>query len=292
MRSEDLDLEACAREPIHVPSSIQPHGLLFVVDPATDRIVQAAGDTAAVLGLAGSPLGRTVDDVLGHSLADLVQRSGVGLLGKPAYLTTLRPSGAAGALSVVAHGAQAGAVVEVMPAGRTASAAEALGSLRAATERIAEASDLGEACAVAAAEMRRVCGYDRVMIYRFFADGSGAVIAESKAARLAPFLNHRYPESDIPRQARELYRRTAIRVIPDVSYTPAPLVPAISPVTGEPLDMSHCALRRLDVGVAAGPGRAVGTHRLPQHNGQTGGLRNPGNLPPRRPGAVPAHPGA
>jgi two-component system, chemotaxis family, sensor kinase Cph1 len=65
------------------------------------------------------------------------------------------------------------------------------------------------------------------------------VIAEVKSANLAPFLNHRYPESDIPAQARELYRRSAIRVIPDVGYTPAPLLPPGDP----PLDMSHCTLR-------------------------------------------------
>ena len=28
------DLDACAREPIHIPGSIQPHGVLLVVDPA------------------------------------------------------------------------------------------------------------------------------------------------------------------------------------------------------------------------------------------------------------------
>ena len=81
------------------------------------------------------------------------------------------------------------------------------------------------------------------MIHRFHADGSGSVIAEDKDARLAPFLNHRHPESDIPQQARELYRRTAIRSTPDVSYVPAPLMPSPTPFTDQPLDMSRCALR-------------------------------------------------
>ncbi|MEO8185609.1 MAG: diguanylate cyclase, partial [Deltaproteobacteria bacterium] len=48
---------------------------------------------------------------------------------------------------------------------------------------------------------------------------------------------------DIPAQARELYRRNAIRTIPDVGYTPALLEPPRYPTTKQPLDMSHCILR-------------------------------------------------
>ena len=71
------------------------------------------------------------------------------------------------------------------------------------------------------------------MIYRFLRDGSGSVVAEDKAEALTPFLNHRYPASDIPKQARELYLRNLIRVIPDVNYTPSPLVPALNPATAQ-----------------------------------------------------------
>ena len=81
------------------------------------------------------------------------------------------------------------------------------------------------------------------MIYRFLHDGSGSVAAEDRAEALPPFLNHRYPASDIPKQARELYLRNLIRVIPDVSYTPAPLIPPLNPATKAPLDMSDCTLR-------------------------------------------------
>src|SRR5262249_14407332 len=43
--------------------------------------------------------------------------------------------------------------------------------------------------------------------------------------------------------ARELYVRNVVRVIPDVNYTPVPLVPQICPATCGPLDMSDCILR-------------------------------------------------
>jgi light-regulated signal transduction histidine kinase (bacteriophytochrome) len=54
-------------------------------------------------------------------------------------------------------------------------------------------------------ERARVAQYDRVMIYRFMADGSGWVIAESREPELAPFLDLHYPAADIPQQARALY---------------------------------------------------------------------------------------
>ena len=43
------DLDACAREPIHIPGSIQPHGVLLVVDPADGRVLQASANASAVL---------------------------------------------------------------------------------------------------------------------------------------------------------------------------------------------------------------------------------------------------
>ena len=81
------------------------------------------------------------------------------------------------------------------------------------------------------------------MIYRFLHDGAGSVVAEDKIDALDPFLHHRYPAADIPKQARALYLQNLIRVIPDANYTPAPLVPALNPQTNAPLDMSECALR-------------------------------------------------
>jgi len=50
------DLTNCDREPIHIPGSIQPHGLLLVLDPDTLAILQAAGDAGRLLGWPDGPL--------------------------------------------------------------------------------------------------------------------------------------------------------------------------------------------------------------------------------------------
>lgn len=233
------NLAACAREPIHVPGAIQPHGILLVLDPDSDGIIQAAGDAAAVVGFDGPMAGATMQAVFGVSLGNLMRQSGIAVRSQPTYIGTLHASGGRGDLTLLAHWAHRVAVVEALPAGPSATAAATLADIRSITELIGEATDVLEACRRAAGEIGRITGYDRIMVYRFLPDGSGAVIAEVKHSDLTPFLNHRYPESDIPAQARELYRRSAIRVIPDVGYTPAPLNPPHDP----PLDMSHCILR-------------------------------------------------
>lgn len=86
-------------------------------------------------------------------------------------------------------------------------------------------------------------GFDRVMLYRFENDGSGTAIAEAKSAQIDSFLGWHYPASDIPQQAKELYRLNLLRIIPDVFYDPIPLEPALNPVTGAPLDLSLSVLR-------------------------------------------------
>jgi len=238
-----LDTTACAREPIHVPGSIKPHGVLLVVEPVTDVVLQAAGDTASLLAHTGSVLGKTVRALLGISFSDLRLQSETDLLREPTYLGTIAPSRGRSELTVAAHEVEDTAVVELQAASKAASAATTLASIRWITERIGLAANHLDACGLAAREIRRITGFDRVLIYQFLADDSGAVVAEEKDDRLPPFLNHRFPASDIPKQARELYRRNPIRVISDVGYTPAPLLPALSPATNEPLDMSHCVLR-------------------------------------------------
>jgi light-regulated signal transduction histidine kinase (bacteriophytochrome) len=81
------------------------------------------------------------------------------------------------------------------------------------------------------------------MVYQFGQDYSGKVVAEDKAEGLSSWLNHHFPASDIPIQARELYLRNRIRSIPNVDYVPAPILPSAASLEGEPLDLSGASLR-------------------------------------------------
>lgn len=81
------------------------------------------------------------------------------------------------------------------------------------------------------------------MVYQFQPDDSGAVVAESRSDDLEPFLDLHYPASDIPQQARAMYLRNWLRLIPDARHTPMPLVPQINPISGRPLDLTYSVLR-------------------------------------------------
>ena len=109
--------------------------------------------------------------------------------------------------------------------------------------RVHKAPDLAGFLQAITDEVRLATGFDRVMVYQFQPDESGAVIAEAKHQDLEPFLGLRYPASDIPKQARDLYLLNRMRIIPDANYTPAALTPALNPITGKPLDLSFSVLR-------------------------------------------------
>jgi light-regulated signal transduction histidine kinase (bacteriophytochrome) len=92
-------------------------------------------------------------------------------------------------------------------------------------------------------KVRKVIDFDRVIIYQFNSEEDGTVIAEDKLENLTSYLGLHYPASDIPDQARELFTRNWLRLIPDASYQPIALIPADNPVTNTPLDLSLSVLR-------------------------------------------------
>jgi light-regulated signal transduction histidine kinase (bacteriophytochrome) len=231
------DTDACAREPIHIPGSIQPHGVMLVAERTTQEVRYVAGDAERLLD--ASPVDRSLGDVLGDDLAGRVAQA-THSAAAGGYVGRTMLGG--GAVDIVAKLGGDWLIVEIEPAsGEVASAAVVLSQLSSAAGAFERTLDLKALCARAAIEFRRLTGFDRVMIYRFLEDEAGSVLAEDVVEGMPSFLNHRFPGSDIPAQARALYVRNRVRVIPDVAYAPAPLRPAWR--EPEPLDMSDCALR-------------------------------------------------
>ncbi len=242
-----VDLTNCDREPIHVPGAILPHGAMLVLNSDTLAVLQAAGDTEALLAqpLAGL-LGRGMETLLRPDQIELLRALGAesGLI-RPRYLLdpTLR---VAADRPVDASVYRSGGLLVVEfeaadPADRFAP--DPLLAVHGMLEGLDRAPSIPAICQAAAERVRRVTGYDRVMVYRFQEDESGQVIAESKRDDLASFLDLHYPESDIPRQARALYLKSPLRLITQVDYEPARLLPSENPLTGEPLDMTFATLR-------------------------------------------------
>jgi light-regulated signal transduction histidine kinase (bacteriophytochrome) len=107
-------------------------------------------------------------------------------------------------------------------------------------QQAASTFDLWEAVV---GEAQRLTGYDRAMLYKFDRDDHGQVIAERKQDNQDSFLGLHYPASDIPDQARRLYRINWVRYIPDVHYQPVPIIPVVDEDHARLTDLTHSILR-------------------------------------------------
>jgi light-regulated signal transduction histidine kinase (bacteriophytochrome) len=68
-----VDLTNCDREPIHIPGSLQPHGILLTLDPGTFAVLQAGGDTPRIIGVElDGILNKDIEAVLGSGAAALI----------------------------------------------------------------------------------------------------------------------------------------------------------------------------------------------------------------------------
>ncbi|OJU08819.1 MAG: two-component system sensor histidine kinase/response regulator [Caulobacterales bacterium 68-7] len=237
-----VDLTNCDREPIHLLGAIQPIGFLLAL--TADWIVARASTNVAQF------IGKTPEELTGQPLAEIFSTKAVHdlrnrvaiLLGPDAVerifdcpLIAGRPG-----FDVAVHISGGNVVIEAEPA--SAEHGDAGGMVRSMIARLDQTTDLNAFYKEGARQVRALTGFDRVMVYRFAEDGSGEVVAEAVRSGIGRFMGLRYPASDIPAQARELYRRNLLRMIADVNATPVPIVPARDEI-GRLLDLSNSVLR-------------------------------------------------
>ncbi len=238
----EADLSNCEREQIHFAGSIQPHGVLLHVREPDLTIVQASTNAGALLGLGESLIGRSLEDLDGDIARQFRLYEHEALHSTPiAMRCTVGGSGVE--YDGLAHRPpEGGLIIELEPA---SAALDLSRTVADALEKIVDCPSLRVLCDETAKIFKSIAGYDRVMVYRFDEDGHGEVFSEEREPRLEAFLGNRYPASDIPQMARRLYVRNRVRVLVDVAYEPVALHPRLSPLTGQELDMSLCALRSM-----------------------------------------------
>ncbi|MCZ2828655.1 SpoIIE family protein phosphatase [Modestobacter sp. VKM Ac-2986] len=257
---ETVDLTNCEREPIHVPGSIQPRGVLLAVSEPDMVVRQVSRNLADVVGVAwDDALGRPLGEVVGVGPADAIARSASAfgdLRERNPVELILDCDGTPCPVDAILHRvAHVGVhpdlpsastlVVELEPAfgPRPFSFPNTYQAVRGTITELNRASSLQELYDITAQAVRTLTGFDRVMVYRYDADYNGEVVAEAKLPELNSFLGLHYPASDIPAQARALYEKNWVRLINDVTYTPSPLEPVDLPATGAPLDLTYSTLR-------------------------------------------------
>ncbi|MBA2287344.1 MAG: GAF domain-containing protein [Ktedonobacteraceae bacterium] len=243
-----LDLVNCDHEPIHIPGSIQSHGVLLVLKEPELTLLQVSENVQTMFGI-------PAQSVLNHHVSCLLEPSQVEILTRVLLSEDIQSANPiklrakAGKrklyLDGIVHRIDGLLMLELEVAElkESASFVELYRHLKASLTRLQLSSDLHQLCQVAAEEIRLLTGFDRVMIYRFDEQWNGVVVAEDKKAHLHGFLGLQFPASDIPALARELYLKNWLRLINDAGYHPAAIVPVINPLTQRPVDLSYAVLR-------------------------------------------------
>lgn len=239
-----VDLDNCELEPIHIPGQIQSHGFLLVVD--NDSIIKFASENISSFlytdasGFLNKPLSY-FESLINNKL-------------QPDFITSLLSFGKAGQkfeqtnpfefeisgfpFYLVISRSDDYYLLEIEPAGSTVTLDVQNQIGRAIAEMLGDKS-LKNLLKNAAVQVQQIIHFDRVMIYKFAEDGHGEVIAEAKKEHLTPWLGLHYPASDIPQQARDLYKLNLTRLIANVEETPSKIIA----LSEHKLDLTHSQLR-------------------------------------------------
>lgn len=240
----DRLLANCDHEPIQIPGAIQPHGVLVAVNEETWVVQQLSANAEELFGRSASELAsQDLATVLGSEQAQQIRDATASH-----SLDEVNPLSLAygpGLMDCTLHRHDGLLMLEIENPGELTSASmqHLDRGLGRTLRRLQGATSLHELYEISVREIQALTGYDRVLIYRFEGEGHGQVIAEASSPGMDTYNGLFFPASDIPAQARELYRLNWLRIIPDARYMPVPLVPLLRPDTLSPLDMTHSLLR-------------------------------------------------
>jgi light-regulated signal transduction histidine kinase (bacteriophytochrome) len=243
---DHLDLSDCDVEPIRTPGSIQPHGFMLTLSSGLE-VLQASANLADWTGAeAGAAIGRALRDVIGDAAGARLEHElgGADLGARPLYLGTITAANGKH-FDVLGHAWDGLLIIEFENVDRPQPAdfRHLYPLVSDFLQKVNEHASIPALSELAARHVRSVTGYGRVMVYQFDPSGHGRVVAESLAPGYDSYLGQSFPASDIPAQARDLYRLSPIRLIQDANYQPSPLVPGDNPLTGARNDLSFAALR-------------------------------------------------
>jgi chemotaxis family two-component system sensor kinase Cph1 len=243
-----LDLSNCDNELIHIPGQIQSHGFLIAVDSNCIIKYHSENITEFLPSLPTDLLGRPIRDI----------EPLIGANEPPDFINQLISFGRANKtfdqtnpFSTDIQGAPFYLIINVSGPLFLLEFEPAASDLKNDVQRLIGRSisemladkDLNNLLNNTATQIKKVIQYDRVMIYRFAADAHGEVIAEAKNDDLETWLGLHYPASDIPKQARELYKLNLTRLIANVHTTPSKIVTTKQLSSDNPLDLTQSQLR-------------------------------------------------
>ena len=243
----NIDLTNCDREPIHTPNLIQPHGVLLVVSLDEYRILQVSLNTAEILGIEPEKLlDKPLQELLGEKqvkeIEECLAENFDNINPIPLEIEKEREILY---FNGIVHCREKIVTIE-LESSQNKPARDFFDFyklVKSPIDRLQNTKTLEQLSEAIASEVKKITEFDRVMVYRFDAEGAGTVIAEAANEELESYLGLHYPATDIPRQAKQLFALKPLRLVPDVAYEPVGITPKLNPLTNEFLDMSMTGLR-------------------------------------------------
>jgi two-component system, chemotaxis family, sensor kinase Cph1 len=235
---------------IQTPGSIQPHGVLIVLEEQDFKVLQVSRNTQQYLGRSPAKLqGERLSNILDEHSFRIFQSALPKTIAQPKALQ-LSISGPKRHQSFDAHihRTDVALILELEPRETLSEDHPTYlqGLLNETIARMQTAKTVAELLQIVVEDWRQLTEYDRVHIYRFDDQEAGEVIAEAKRKDLSSYLGLHFPEMDIPPDSRALYARGLLRYIPDICEEPVKLSPVNHPKTHKPLNLGAAVLRSVD----------------------------------------------
>ncbi|UII27471.1 ATP-binding protein [Fulvivirga maritima] len=253
---DSLEFDHCEDEPIHIPESIQGYGYLFALDYESGEIRLISENVQSLINenqIIGSSFYDFIDgEEYVSFLKETYQRAQSQGVRLPIQFNLkssfIKDKKASDYYAVVYQSSQY-MVVELEPAGEFRDAYSASQFMKLYATSVAPKfktfKSLPQMANEIVSTIKYVSGYDRVVLFKFNQDNTGKVIAEAKEEEMDSYMNLMYPASDIPKQARDLYKKNWVRLTPDVNLKPSVIIPSVKEGEREPLDMTKSLLRSL-----------------------------------------------
>lgn len=236
MSDLDKSISHCESEALHLIGGVQSWGCLLGGSSSGTTIRFASTNCESYLG-------QTIERLLDRPLADIVPAVDFPdqpMQGKRYYFPSIPVSGGAELDAVLSFSGD-NWLLELEPVsqdpGFNQMATQPIHSLMVSP---GNATQWQGYLLQTAEAIRHASGFDRVMMYQFLDDGSGEVVAETGSGALGSYLGLRFPASDVPQIARDLYMVNYCRVISDVA---APPVDIRAQKHGDTPDLTYSDLR-------------------------------------------------
>ncbi|OQP46836.1 hypothetical protein A4H97_04755 [Niastella yeongjuensis] len=234
---KNYDATFCGKLPIHQTNSIQPHGVLLLLDDTITTVLQVSENVPELLRqsareIAGKPVTAILSAQSIHKLRISIRK---GVDEKIPLTLSFNLKDSEEQVLCLVHTVEEGCMIEALLKsfyplqGRTF--IHIYQRVKQVMQYINRGETLTDVCHVAVQELKRATGFDKVMIYRFDEEWNGTVLAEEAEEEMERYLGLTFPASDIPKPARDMYVKNPYRLIPNRDYEAVKLYPLINPVS-------------------------------------------------------------